>query len=153
MLGFRAGPLDRLVQAHDGLLAMDFSEPFAEDAVERLDPTLLPPLFAYHELFTVEHFHAATVTGKTPAIPQTLPAFDAMLAVRASLAGALTDWRLGLKAELIRRINQQIPIQVRNDNLRTYNDLLRDLRAAIDDADAGLRRTLKKLRAAKSCDW
>ena len=103
------------------------------------DPTLLPPLFAYHELFTVEHFHAATVTGKTPAIPQTLPAFDAMLAVRASLAGALTDWRLGLKAELIRRINQQIPIQVRNDNLRTYNDLLRDLRAAIDDADKGPR--------------
>jgi len=49
VLGFRAGPLDRLVQAHDGLLAMDFSEPFAEDAVERLDPTLLPPLLlAWH---------------------------------------------------------------------------------------------------------
>ena len=44
VLGIRAGPLDRLVQAHDGLLAMDFADPFAENAVERLDPALLPPL-------------------------------------------------------------------------------------------------------------
>ncbi|MBL8723281.1 MAG: NTP transferase domain-containing protein [Planctomycetes bacterium] len=43
-LGVRAGPLDRLVQAHDGLLAMDFQTPFAPGAVERLDPALLPPL-------------------------------------------------------------------------------------------------------------
>jgi dTDP-glucose pyrophosphorylase/galactokinase/mevalonate kinase-like predicted kinase len=44
LLGIRAGPLDRLVQAHDGLLAMDFARPFAPDAIERLDPALLPPL-------------------------------------------------------------------------------------------------------------
>ncbi|MCR9246857.1 MAG: sugar phosphate nucleotidyltransferase [bacterium] len=49
VLGIRAGPLDRLVQAHDGLLAMDFSRPFEPDAIERLDPTLLPPLLlAWH---------------------------------------------------------------------------------------------------------
>ncbi len=49
VLGIRAGPLDRLVQAHEGLLAMDFREPFAPSAMERLDPALLPPmLLAWH---------------------------------------------------------------------------------------------------------
>jgi glucose-1-phosphate thymidylyltransferase len=49
LLGIRAGPLDRLVQAHDGLLAMDFAQPFAPTAVRRLDPSLLPPLLlAWH---------------------------------------------------------------------------------------------------------
>ena len=44
VLGIRAGPLDRVVQAHDGLLAMDFAEPFAADAAEQLDPATLPPM-------------------------------------------------------------------------------------------------------------
>jgi dTDP-glucose pyrophosphorylase/mevalonate kinase len=49
LLGIRAGPLDRLVQAHDGLLAMDFARPFTAGAVARLDPGLLPPLLlAWH---------------------------------------------------------------------------------------------------------
>lgn len=49
LLGIRAGPLDRLVQAHDGFLAMDFAHPFTEGAVTRLDPALLPPLLlAWH---------------------------------------------------------------------------------------------------------
>lgn len=49
VLGIRAGALDRLVQAHDGLLAMDFAEPFAPGAVERLDAGCLPPLLlAWH---------------------------------------------------------------------------------------------------------
>ena len=53
LLGIRAGPLDRLVQSHEGLVAMDFRAPFAEEAgsgaVERLDPALLPPLLlAWH---------------------------------------------------------------------------------------------------------
>lgn len=49
VLGIRSGPLDRLVQAHEGLIAMDFREPFAPGAVERIDPTLLPPLLlAWH---------------------------------------------------------------------------------------------------------
>lgn len=51
VLGIRAGPLDRLVQAHDGLLAMDFRDAFAPGAVQRLDPALLPPLLlAWHGL-------------------------------------------------------------------------------------------------------
>ena len=44
LLGIRAGPLDRLVQAHGGLLAMDFARPFDAGAVQRIDPALLPPL-------------------------------------------------------------------------------------------------------------
>jgi len=49
VLGIRAGALDRLVQAHDGLLAMDFREPFTQGAVARLDPEVLPPLLlAWH---------------------------------------------------------------------------------------------------------
>ena len=49
VLGIRAGPLDRLVQSHEGLIAMDFRAPFAEGSVERLDPALLPPLLlAWH---------------------------------------------------------------------------------------------------------
>jgi glucose-1-phosphate thymidylyltransferase len=49
VLGIRAGPLDRLVQSHDGLIAMDFRAPFAAGSVERLDAALLPPmLIAWH---------------------------------------------------------------------------------------------------------
>lgn len=49
VLGIRAGPLDRLVQAHDGLLAMEFAHAFDEHAVQRLDPARLPPLLlAWH---------------------------------------------------------------------------------------------------------
>tara|TARA_R110002072_G_scaffold100429_2_gene221096 strand:+ start:22601 stop:24256 length:1656 start_codon:yes stop_codon:yes gene_type:complete len=51
VLGIRAGALDRLVQAHDGLLAMDFAKPFAQGAVQRLDADLLPPMvLAWHSV-------------------------------------------------------------------------------------------------------
>ena len=43
-LGIRAGPMDRLVQAHEGLVAMDFARPFEPESTERLDTRLLPPL-------------------------------------------------------------------------------------------------------------
>jgi len=49
VLGIRAGPLDRLVQSHEGLIAMDFRAPFAELSIERVDPSILPPLLlAWH---------------------------------------------------------------------------------------------------------
>ena len=48
-LGLAAGPQDRLVQAHGGLLLMDFAPehvgPQRLGRCERLDPALLPPLF------------------------------------------------------------------------------------------------------------
>lgn len=50
VLKIRAGPLDRLAQANEGLVSMDFSrDPFDEKSVERMDPGLLPPLLvAWH---------------------------------------------------------------------------------------------------------
>lgn len=43
-LGIAAGPQDRVVQAHEGLLYMDFADA-SSTRVRRLDPALLPPLF------------------------------------------------------------------------------------------------------------
>ncbi len=42
-LGITAGPQDRVVQAHGGLLDMDFATPWDTTAYHRLDPTVLPP--------------------------------------------------------------------------------------------------------------
>lgn len=45
-LGIAAGPQDRVTQAYGGLVAMDFApEHGPVGIVERLDPSLLPPLF------------------------------------------------------------------------------------------------------------
>ena len=41
-LGIRAGPLDRLTQAHQGLVFTDFARPLDPDATVPLDPDLLP---------------------------------------------------------------------------------------------------------------
>jgi len=41
-LGIAAGPMDRVVQAHEGFLAMDFGQPWTHVA---LDPACLPPMF------------------------------------------------------------------------------------------------------------
>lgn len=43
-LAIRAGPMDRIVQAYEGLLAMDFAQPFAPGATQRLPVALLGPL-------------------------------------------------------------------------------------------------------------
>lgn len=47
-LGIAAGPQDRVVQAHEGLLFMDFHAP-GRTRVERLDPGSLPPLFIAYD--------------------------------------------------------------------------------------------------------
>jgi glucuronokinase len=46
-VGIAAGPQDRVVQAHEGLLYMDF-DPHSELACERLARELLPPIFVAH---------------------------------------------------------------------------------------------------------
>ncbi|MDA0803008.1 MAG: hypothetical protein O2819_04535 [Planctomycetota bacterium] len=49
ILGTIAGPLDRLVQAHEGLCVMEFQDPFAAASLEHLPPGILPPmLLAWH---------------------------------------------------------------------------------------------------------
>ncbi|MEE2674531.1 MAG: GHMP kinase, partial [Myxococcota bacterium] len=44
-LGIAAGAMDRVIQAHGGLMAMDLKEPRRADSYQVLDPTRLPPLF------------------------------------------------------------------------------------------------------------
>lgn len=61
-LGIAAGPQDRVVQAHGGLVAMDFDPRLGPaGAVEALDPALLPPLFVAWQRVPAEPsgtFHA-----------------------------------------------------------------------------------------------
>jgi glucuronokinase len=45
VLGWAAGPQDRVVQAFTGLLDMDFAEPWDASRYHRLDAAKLPPLF------------------------------------------------------------------------------------------------------------
>lgn len=40
IMGIAAGPMDRMIQSHEGLIAMDF----ANGEIERLDANLLPPV-------------------------------------------------------------------------------------------------------------
>jgi glucuronokinase len=47
-LGIAAGPQDRVVQAHEGLVYMDFGDDASARPYEVLDPALLPPLFIAH---------------------------------------------------------------------------------------------------------
>ncbi|HTO55266.1 MAG TPA: GHMP kinase [Myxococcota bacterium] len=44
-LGITAGPMDRVAQAYEGLVAMDFRPPRGPASYRRLDPSRLPPLF------------------------------------------------------------------------------------------------------------
>lgn len=44
-LGIAAGPMDRVIQSYEGVMAMDFAPPRSDAAYRRLDPELLPPLF------------------------------------------------------------------------------------------------------------
>jgi len=45
VLGWVAGPQDRVVQAYEGLVDMDFNQMWHAESYERLDPSALPPLF------------------------------------------------------------------------------------------------------------
>jgi glucuronokinase len=55
-LGIAAGPQDRYAQAHEGLVLMDFGE--ADPRVERLDVTLLPPLYLAWRADAAQTSHA-----------------------------------------------------------------------------------------------
>ena len=45
VLGWTAGPQDRVVQAFEGLVDMNFAEPWHAPSYQRLERALLPPLF------------------------------------------------------------------------------------------------------------
>lgn len=44
-LGISAGPMDRVIQAYEGCMVMDFKPPRTAASYRRIDPALLPPLF------------------------------------------------------------------------------------------------------------
>lgn len=44
-LGIAAGPMDRVIQAHEGVIHMDLAGDWAAHTYTRLDPARLPPLF------------------------------------------------------------------------------------------------------------
>ena len=44
-LGHAAGPMDRVIQSYEGLMAMDLRDPRSEAHYTQLDTALLPPLF------------------------------------------------------------------------------------------------------------
>jgi glucuronokinase len=77
-LGIRAGTLDRLVQAHGGLLAMDFARPFEPGGCKQLAPTLLPPmLLAWHG------------RGSTPSGDVHAPIFERFQSGDATVVGVM----------------------------------------------------------------
>lgn len=114
VLGIRAGPLDRLVQAHDGLVAMDFERAFDAGATVALDPALLPPLLlAWHgEPGTPSGdvhapIHARHAAGDTEVVRVMRAIADGAVRGRAALeAGdratfcALVDANFDRRAEL-----------------------------------------------------
>ncbi len=44
-LGITAGPMDRVIQAYEGVMLMDFREPRGAASYRQLDPVILPPLY------------------------------------------------------------------------------------------------------------
>lgn len=101
-LGRVAGPQDRVLQAFEGLLAMDFREPRDARRYARLDPALLPPLFlawdsAPGEDSSIVHKHVLERwRAGDPATLETVDAIarladEGVAALRAGDASALAD--------------------------------------------------------------
>jgi glucuronokinase len=53
-LGIAAGPMDRVIQAYEGVMLMDFKPPRSPASYARLDPSILPPLFIAYDPRTGE---------------------------------------------------------------------------------------------------
>jgi glucuronokinase len=110
-LGVAAGPQDRVVQSHGGLLSMDFSE----NTVERLDPAGLPPLFiAWHRgaAQSSGHVHAplrvrvedgerAAIHGLSELAEVARVGRDAIEAADHDALADLVDRTFDLRAELL----------------------------------------------------
>jgi galactokinase/mevalonate kinase-like predicted kinase len=110
-LGVAAGPQDRVVQSHGGLLSMDF----AENTVERLDPAGLPPLhLAWHEdaaqpsghvhaplRARVEEGERAAIAGLTELAEVARAGRDAIEAADHDALCDLVDRTFDLRAELL----------------------------------------------------
>ena len=110
-LGVAAGPQDRVVQSHGGLLSMDF----AANTVERLDPAGLPPLFiawSEHAAQPSGHVHAplrsrveagerAAIAGLTELAEIARAGRDAIEAADHDALRDLVDRTFDTRAELL----------------------------------------------------
>jgi glucuronokinase len=110
-LGIAAGPQDRVVQAHGGLLSMDF----AQGTVESLDPAGLPPLFVAWREDHAEHsgaVHAPLRERVQRREPQAVTLLaelaaaaragrDAIAAADHPALAALVDRTFDLRAQLL----------------------------------------------------
>lgn len=54
-LGTAAGPMDRVIQAYEGVVSMDFSRPRGPQCYMRIDPATLPPLMIAWDARGGEH--------------------------------------------------------------------------------------------------
>jgi glucuronokinase len=92
-LGIVAGPQDRVVQAHGGLVAMDFDpEHGAIGKAEVLDPALLPPLFVAWQRVpstSSHHYHVHLRRRHAEGDPDVLQALGRLAGVAGAARYAL----------------------------------------------------------------
>jgi glucuronokinase len=108
-LGIAAGPQDRVIQAHQGLLDMDFGD----ERVEPIDPELLPPLVLAHRVQPARHSgqsHAELRARVERGDPDTLAGIRELAGCAARAARALRD---GDRDELGRAFDESFDLRVR----------------------------------------
>ena len=92
-LGIVAGPQDRVVQAHGGLVAMDFDPEHGEiGKAEVLDPRLLPPIFVAWQRLpskSSHYYHVALRRRHAEGDPHVLEALTQLAGVARAARHAL----------------------------------------------------------------
>ncbi|MCA9492831.1 MAG: exodeoxyribonuclease V subunit beta [Myxococcales bacterium] len=96
----------------------------------RWSPTQALPKAVAH--FRAENLAQATRSGAPPTHPA-LDALEAFALVHESLREPLLAYVQSLKLRLVEEVRLRLPARLRASNLRTYDDLLRDLRDALKD--------------------
>jgi glucuronokinase len=108
-LGIAAGPQDRVIQAHQGLLDMDFSN----ERVEPIDPALLPPLVLAHRVQPGRHSgdsHAELRAHLLSGEPGALAGIQELADCAARAARAV---RAGDRDELARALDDSFDTRAR----------------------------------------
>jgi exodeoxyribonuclease V beta subunit len=90
----------------------------------------------------VEHFSQAYVASATEPgnTPPTHPGFEALAeyaALHTVIQAQVLQHIRGIRRELVNRVRSELPERLCAARLQTYDDLLRELRDALTDSDAG----------------
>jgi len=101
-----------------------------KDLLWRLSPTQELP--APMATFRAARLAAGTRSGDPPTHPG-LDAFEAFALAHEALRGPLLAHDQGVKQRLVDEVRARLPAMLRTQDLRTYDDLLRDLRDALRD--------------------